>query len=255
MKLVYELLHGKKTVELDLEAEFSSLALDIISPCVFNYDSVLVTKESPVINVIARSFLESKLMTSHLYLSKGPHDAHERGEILLDLLRVRSFDWSKLPTLPLEHKELLHGKKTVELDLEAELLSSTLDIIGLGVFNYDSVSVTKESPVINVIGIKIDDITFIFIQRCNSRFMHRSSWGTTQASFVGKTIGKFGLKCEKHIVYGDWLGANAKWLVDGLDGSGGHRVPFAPAIGVQLNPSIFRWLLTDIPGHEMAVGR
>ena len=44
----------------------------------------------------------------------------------------------------------MHGKKTVELDLEAEFSSSTLDIIGLGVFNYDSVSVTKESPVINM---------------------------------------------------------------------------------------------------------
>ncbi|KAF9663552.1 hypothetical protein SADUNF_Sadunf17G0063300 [Salix dunnii] len=46
-------------------------------------------------------------------------------------------------------RNFLHGKKTVELDLEAEFSSSALDIIGLGVFNYDSVSVTKESPVIN----------------------------------------------------------------------------------------------------------
>lgn len=46
--------------------------------------------------------------------------------------------------------ENLHGKKTVELDLEAEFSSLALDIIGLGVFNYDFGSVTKESPVIKV---------------------------------------------------------------------------------------------------------
>ncbi|KAJ6288010.1 hypothetical protein OIU78_026691 [Salix suchowensis] len=47
-------------------------------------------------------------------------------------------------------EELLHGKKTVELDLEAEFSSLDLDIIGLGVFNYDFGSVTKESTVIKV---------------------------------------------------------------------------------------------------------
>ena len=50
----------------------------------------------------------------------------------------------------LKIEELLHGKKTVELDLEAEFSSLALDIIGLGVFNYDFGSVTKESPVIKV---------------------------------------------------------------------------------------------------------
>lgn len=44
----------------------------------------------------------------------------------------------------------MHGKKTVELDLEAEFSSLALDIIGLGVFNFDFGSVTKESPVIKV---------------------------------------------------------------------------------------------------------
>ena len=39
------------TIELDLEAEFSSLALDIIGLSVFNYDFGSVTKESPVIKV------------------------------------------------------------------------------------------------------------------------------------------------------------------------------------------------------------
>lgn len=40
--------------------------------------------------------------------------------------------------------------KTIELDMEAEFSSLALDIIGLGVFNYDFGSVTKESPVIKV---------------------------------------------------------------------------------------------------------
>ncbi|KAJ6739006.1 DNA REPAIR/RNA PROCESSING CPSF FAMILY [Salix koriyanagi] len=48
----------------------------------------------------------------------------------------------------LKIEELLHGKKTVELDLEAEFSSLALDIIGLGVFNYDFGSVKKESTVI-----------------------------------------------------------------------------------------------------------
>ena len=47
----------------------------------------------------------------------------------------------------LQEETLNRGRKTIELDLEAEL---ALDIIGLGVFNYDFGSVTKESPVIKV---------------------------------------------------------------------------------------------------------
>ena len=42
------------------------------------------------------------------------------------------------------------GPDSIELDLEAEFSSLALDIIGLGVFNYDFGSVTKESPVIKV---------------------------------------------------------------------------------------------------------
>lgn len=49
----------------------------------------------------------------------------------------------------LEEKSLT-GQETVELDLEAEFSNLALDIIGLGVFNYDFGSVTKESPVIQV---------------------------------------------------------------------------------------------------------
>lgn len=41
-------------------------------------------------------------------------------------------------------------EKEIELDLEAEFSNLALDIIGLGVFNYDFGSVTKESPVIKV---------------------------------------------------------------------------------------------------------
>ncbi|PRQ52261.1 putative cytochrome P450 [Rosa chinensis] len=48
-------------------------------------------------------------------------------------------------------REELNGRKTIEVDLEAEFLSLGLDIIGLGVFNYDFGSVTKESPVIKAV--------------------------------------------------------------------------------------------------------
>lgn len=47
-----EVSSGEDVIELDLEAEFSSLALDIIGLSVFNYDFGSVTKESPVIKVI-----------------------------------------------------------------------------------------------------------------------------------------------------------------------------------------------------------
>ncbi|PON41036.1 Cytochrome P450, E-class, group I [Trema orientale] len=48
-------------------------------------------------------------------------------------------------------RENLQGEKTIELDLEAEFSSLALDIIGLGVFNYDFGSITKESPVIKAV--------------------------------------------------------------------------------------------------------
>ncbi|KDP42786.1 hypothetical protein JCGZ_00485 [Jatropha curcas] len=48
-------------------------------------------------------------------------------------------------------REDSHGNNVVELDLEAEFSSLALDIIGLGVFNYDFGSVTKESPVIKAV--------------------------------------------------------------------------------------------------------
>lgn len=41
-------------------------------------------------------------------------------------------------------------ERAIQLDLEAEFSNLALDIIGLGVFNYDFGSVTKESPVIKV---------------------------------------------------------------------------------------------------------
>lgn len=49
----------------------------------------------------------------------------------------------------LEREDLVGGN-TIELDLEAEFSNLALDIIGLGVFNYDFGSVTNESPVIKV---------------------------------------------------------------------------------------------------------
>ncbi|XP_062107006.1 cytochrome P450 97B2, chloroplastic isoform X1 [Humulus lupulus] len=48
-------------------------------------------------------------------------------------------------------RENLQGGQTIELDLEAEFSNLALDIIGLGVFNYDFGSVTKESPVIKAV--------------------------------------------------------------------------------------------------------
>ncbi|KVI00041.1 cytochrome P450 [Cynara cardunculus var. scolymus] len=56
---------------------------------------------------------------------------------------------SKLEKL-LETK-ILQGGQEIELDLEAEFSNLALDIIGLGVFNYDFGSVTKESPVIKAV--------------------------------------------------------------------------------------------------------
>lgn len=46
--------------------------------------------------------------------------------------------------------KILQGEQEIELDLEAEFSNLALDIIGLGVFNFDFGSVTKESPVIKV---------------------------------------------------------------------------------------------------------
>ncbi|CAH9142798.1 unnamed protein product [Cuscuta epithymum] len=50
----------------------------------------------------------------------------------------------------IEAEEDSKGEKTMELDLESEFSNLALDIIGLGVFNYDFGSVSKESPVIKV---------------------------------------------------------------------------------------------------------
>ncbi|XP_072962595.1 cytochrome P450 97B2, chloroplastic isoform X2 [Typha angustifolia] len=50
----------EKAIELDLEAEFSSLALDIIGLGVFNYDFGSVTKESPVIKAVYGTLFEAE---------------------------------------------------------------------------------------------------------------------------------------------------------------------------------------------------
>ncbi|KAL1355702.1 hypothetical protein HN51_007696 [Arachis hypogaea] len=51
---------GQKLIELDLEAEFSNLALDIIGLGVFNYDFGSVTKESPVIKAVYGTLFEAE---------------------------------------------------------------------------------------------------------------------------------------------------------------------------------------------------
>lgn len=53
-------------------------------------------------------------------------------------------------SLLLEEK-VSYGEQSILLDLEAEFSSLALDIIGIGVFNYDFGSVTKESPVIKAV--------------------------------------------------------------------------------------------------------
>ncbi|CAN8275109.1 unnamed protein product [Cochlearia groenlandica] len=55
-----EVSSGEKVIELDLEAEFSSLALDIIGLSVFNYDFGSVTKESPVIKAVYGTLFEAE---------------------------------------------------------------------------------------------------------------------------------------------------------------------------------------------------
>lgn len=49
-----------KYIELDMEAEFSNLALDIIGLCVFNYDFGSVTRESPVIKAVYGTLFEAE---------------------------------------------------------------------------------------------------------------------------------------------------------------------------------------------------
>ncbi|KAI3979206.1 hypothetical protein MKX01_017031 [Papaver californicum] len=51
---------GGNTIELDLEAEFSNLALDIIGLAVFNYDFGSVSKESPVIKAVYGTLFEAE---------------------------------------------------------------------------------------------------------------------------------------------------------------------------------------------------
>ncbi|KAG0503690.1 hypothetical protein HPP92_003762 [Vanilla planifolia] len=59
-KLIEGECHNGATIELDLEAEFSSLALDIIGLGVFNYDFGSVTKESPVIKAVYGTLFEAE---------------------------------------------------------------------------------------------------------------------------------------------------------------------------------------------------
>ncbi|EAY84668.1 hypothetical protein OsI_06039 [Oryza sativa Indica Group] len=52
--------HGEKYTIVDLEAEFSNLALDIIGLGVFNFDFDSVTKESPVIKAVYGTLFEAE---------------------------------------------------------------------------------------------------------------------------------------------------------------------------------------------------
>ncbi|KAL3646192.1 hypothetical protein CASFOL_011372 [Castilleja foliolosa] len=58
--LELEASRGGQKLELDLEAEFSSLALDIIGLGVFNYDFGSVSKESPVIKAVYGTLFEAE---------------------------------------------------------------------------------------------------------------------------------------------------------------------------------------------------
>eukprot|EP00252_Welwitschia_mirabilis_P011872 TRINITY_DN2637_c0_g1_i1.p1 TRINITY_DN2637_c0_g1~~TRINITY_DN2637_c0_g1_i1.p1 ORF type:complete len:583 (-),score=116.08 TRINITY_DN2637_c0_g1_i1:230-1978(-) len=51
---------SKRYIEVDMEAEFSSLALDIIGLSVFNYDFGSVTKESPIIKAVYGTLFEAE---------------------------------------------------------------------------------------------------------------------------------------------------------------------------------------------------
>ncbi|KAL8168284.1 hypothetical protein V2J09_009783 [Rumex salicifolius] len=59
-KLLEEIPNDSKTLQLDLESEFSSLALDIIGLGVFNYDFGSITKESPVIKAVYGTLFEAE---------------------------------------------------------------------------------------------------------------------------------------------------------------------------------------------------
>lgn len=59
-------------------------------------------------------------------------------------------------------QKAVDGENKIELDLEAEFSSLALDIIGLGVFNYDFGSVTKESPVIKVLLY----LSLLYLEHC-----------------------------------------------------------------------------------------
>lgn len=66
---------GSNLIELDLEAEFSSLALDIIGLGVFNYDFGSVTKESPVIKVWLKGYAFQVYIDVALIVNESKHAA------------------------------------------------------------------------------------------------------------------------------------------------------------------------------------
>lgn len=56
-----------------------------------------------------------------------------------------------------------------ETDMEADFLSLGMDIIGLGVFNYDFRSLTTESPVIKVMSWHLSSACTWVQQHCERR--------------------------------------------------------------------------------------
>ncbi|KAK8940741.1 hypothetical protein KSP39_PZI010058 [Platanthera zijinensis] len=59
-KLIEGENNNEQIIELDLEAEFSSLALDVIGLAVFNYDFGSFTEESPVIKAVYGALFEAE---------------------------------------------------------------------------------------------------------------------------------------------------------------------------------------------------
>lgn len=75
---------GKSEIDVEMESEYSNLALDIIGLSVFNYDFGSVTRESPVIAV---SFLLSSQSSGNFVMVIGMASVLSH---LLNLLLLKS---------------------------------------------------------------------------------------------------------------------------------------------------------------------
>jgi hypothetical protein len=70
---------GVEGARLDMEAEYSNLALDIIGISVFNYDFGSVTKESPIIQVSPRRGATRAIRAAARSPSQLSDDCHKKG--------------------------------------------------------------------------------------------------------------------------------------------------------------------------------